>query len=196
VLSERGSLILPIDHPMVDALAGGALGGELSLGELRLYRKREHHMTVLNYGIGKLIQKAIAAKGALRDQINTLAGAYPWQLRAGAGGFHHLAQESPGKPRLQTVVLLIDADLAGFYARLRAQVAEAGLPDPAPLIEALGAPPPPHVTLYTSDPEGKAGIGLNRIAELDAAHLKAADPADTTPGLRAYRLQAGQVRPA
>ena len=60
------------------------------------------------------------------------------------------------------------------------------------VLAGLLAPPPPHVTLYTSDPAGKNGIGLNYIAELDDAITRAGrrDGArgDAEAGLRAYRL--------
>jgi len=60
-------------------------------------------------------------------------------------------------------------------------------------MDALAKPPPPHVTLYTSQPAGLAGIGLNTVAELDAALRLAATPT-APPGLRAYEMQASVIR--
>ncbi len=182
MLSDRGSLIVPVERALFDPL-----DEELSLGQVRFKRKVEHHMTVLNYGIGKHVKQAIAKHPELRAVIEKLAVEHPWNIRIG-DVFHHVVQDSPGKPRLQTIVVMIDADISGFFERLRAQVS---YPE---LVEALAFPPPPHVTLYTADPEGKAGIGLNRVSELEGALDKAADPEDTSPGLRAYRLHSSVVR--
>jgi hypothetical protein len=176
MLSERGSMIIPVERAQVDPL-----DEELSLGHVRFKRKTEHHMTVLNYGIGKLINKAIAQKPELRDHINGLAAGWAWNIQVGKL-FHHLV-----KDKLHTIVVMIDADLAGFYDKLRAQSAMLGLTE---LADALVDPPPPHITLYTSDPEGKAGIGLNRVRELDEALAKGPDAS----GLRAFRLHEGVIR--
>jgi hypothetical protein len=154
-LSERGSMIAPLAHTDVDAALGG-LAPTMTLGaELTLYRKAEHHLTVLNYGIGKLIAKAPAS---VRDGVNAVAARWDWTV----GLRRELVRLT--KKDLTTVVALADADLAGFYAAL------AALDGVGPeLAAALGSPPPPHVTLYTSDPAGKNGIGLNTVAELDDA---------------------------
>jgi hypothetical protein len=196
MLTERGSLIVPVADEVVDALAPGGLVPALALGRLMLQRKTEHHLTVLNFGIGRLVKKVLDVVPPLRGEIDALARGWPFALRL-QDVFYHLAQDLPDRPHLSTVVVMAEADLAGFYARLAARVRALDAPPAAALAEALGAPPPPHVTLYTSDPEGKAGIGLNQVAELEAARARAADPHDDgAPALRAYRLHAQVVRGA
>jgi hypothetical protein len=176
MLSERGSMIVPVAHEVVGEVARHA---ELQLGGTRFVRKQEHHFTVLNYGIGKHIAKLSAAA---REEINTLAKSWTWHLSL-RRDFFHLVQDAPGKPRLQTIVVLADAAIARFYAELRSRA--AGWESPA-LVEALAFPPPPHITLYTSDPDGRQGIGLNRVSEFEGAISRAAE--GDGPGLRAYRL--------
>jgi len=153
-LSERGSMIAALAHADVDAALGG-VAPTLALGELSLVRKSEHHLTILNYGIGKLIAKAPAV---VRDGVNAVAARWDWTV----GLRRELVRLT--KKDLTTVVALADADLAGFYA------AVAALDGVTPeLTAALGAPPPPHVTVWTSAPAGKNGIGLNTVAELEDA---------------------------
>jgi hypothetical protein len=49
------------------------------------------------------------------------------------------------------------------------------------------------VTLYTSDPKGIQGIGLNSVAELEAAIALAQTPA-APPGLCAFRMSTAVLR--
>lgn len=157
-LSERGSMIAALAHGDVDAALGG-VAPTLALGELSLVRKSEHHLTVLNYGIGKLIAKAPAA---VRDGVNAVAARSDWTVALRRELVRLTKKDARGD--LTTVVALADADLAGFYAALAAL--DGVTPE---LAAALGAPPPPHVTIWTSDPAGKNGIGLNTVAELEDA---------------------------
>lgn len=175
-----------IVHVAPDVIAKVAARPELQLGGVRFTRKAEHHFTVLNYGIGKHVAKLVGAKPELRHEIDDKAASWAWELSL-SDVFYHLVQDTPGKPRLQTIVVLANAAIAPFYAWLRARVAE--IPEAGALAEGLATPPPPHVTLYTSDPEGRQGIGLNRVAELeDAIKRASANPDEGAPGLRAYRL--------
>ena len=91
--------------------------------------------------------------------------------------------------RDSTVIVRVEADLAGAFARVRAIVAEKA-PGEVELLGVLDAPPPPHVTLYTSDPSGSAGIGLTSEAELTAALARGASGEQ---GLRARRIAEGEL---
>ena len=168
MLSERGSLIVPVPRERFE------LKDRVEVGGLALHPKTELHLTVFNYGIGKLVKKACDADPRLRAAIDERARRFDWALRV-TGPYLKLERD-----RLTTVVVRVDARVAEFFAEIRAQVG------PGELAEALRHPGPPHVTLYTSDPEGKAGIGLNTLAALDAA-LERARTGETT-GLRATEL--------
>jgi hypothetical protein len=189
-IGERGSLIVPV--PLA---AFGELPGELVLPDgTRLTRKVELHMTVFNYALGKLLRKAFASQARLETAINQEAAAFDWKLRPG-DTFYHLVKNTPDKPPLQTVVTTVDAALASFYHAAHELVGEdaANAPELQVLKDALTTPPPPHVTLYTSDPKGVQGIALNTVAELEAAIALAETPA-APPGLRAFRLPPALVR--
>ncbi len=189
-LSERGSMIAPVAPEQLAAL--GELPGSLALGRTSFLRKAELHFTILNYAIGKLITKACQARADLRDTIDAAAAAHPWAL-VPSDTFYHLVQDIPGKPVLQTIVVLIDAPIAAFYGKLYDRVENDPDAVMIALRDALVTPPPPHVTLYTTDPAGTAGIGLNTLAELQGAIERSVAPA-ATPGLRAYRLHSDVVR--
>ena len=188
-LSERGSMILPVPLALF-----GALPEQIVVGGAPLVRKAELHMTVFNYAIGKLIKKAIVSQPRLETAINQEADSFDFHL-APAATLYHLVNDTPGKPPLQTVVQAVDATIASFYHATREIIGEdaAEAPELRALLDALHTPPPPHVTLYTSDPKGVQGIGLNTVAELDAALALAETPAGP-PRLRAYRLQSDVVR--
>jgi hypothetical protein len=200
-LSERGSMILPVTL----ADLGPALAGapeKLALGLVELTRKAELHATIINFALGKHLAKVCAARAGLREAIDAAAAAWPWRIEAGDVLFH-LAQTAPGKEALDTVVALVEAPIAAFYGRLREVVAASG---PAEgeggaveaLLDGLAQPLPPHVTLYTSDPVGRAGIGLNTVAELELAVARAAwrdgVRSELEPALRAYRLHPSVLR--
>jgi hypothetical protein len=167
-LSERGSMIV--------ALPAGLVHGErpfaatLALGALALTRKAELHYTAINFALGKHVAKVCAAHGEARQAIDAVIAAHDWSF-ALREELVHLCK--PGGPAdLHTIVVRIDADLAGFYAAvataLRGRLDPAE-PHAAALLAGLATPPPPHITIYTSDPAGERGIGLNTAAELDAA---------------------------
>jgi hypothetical protein len=195
VLSEVGSLIVPVERALLDALApdGAGLPEELALGRVRLARKAEHHVTVLGFAVGRLLLKVIAARPELRAEIDALAAAHDWAIRP-RDAYVHVVQDTPGRPRLQTIIALADATLEAFYGRLREHLAGLALPGSEPLLAALAAAPPPHVTLYTSDLLGKAAIGLKHAAELESAVGHGRDGA--AEGLRAYPLSPEVVRGA
>jgi hypothetical protein len=194
-LTDRFSMIVPVELAQLASL--GELPHRLSLGRLELRRKAEHHVTVINYALGKHLKKACEARPGAREAIDAAAAGWDWRFWPG-DVFFHLHQTAEGKPPLDTVVVMIEAPIARFYLRVRELLMESGKDGLSDVLTGLLAPPPPHVTLYTSDPEGKAGIGLNQIAELDDAITRAQrrDGArgDAETGLRAFRLSSRIVR--
>jgi hypothetical protein len=176
--------------------AFGELPGELVVGSTSLVRKAELHYTVFNYGIGKLLKHEFQSQPRLETAINEAAATFDWSWTVG-DRYYHLVQDTPGKPVLQTVIVTITAPIARFYRKTRELIGEDAAEDPELLAlrEKLTVPPPPHITLYTSDPSGRAGIGLNTVAELDAAIALGGTPA-APPGLRASELAPELVQSA
>jgi hypothetical protein len=155
----------------------------LALGALTLRRKIEHHVTVFNTRLGALVRAAAAARPGLPGEIEALAATHDWTV--GIEARHvHLVEDG-----LHTVVVMVRLDLRGFFALVREHAATIGAD--AALVAALDRPGPPHVTIYTSDPSGAAGIGLD--TELALAEALAAGASDEPAGLRAYRLAPGVV---
>lgn len=183
-LSERGTLIVPVALADLGALAEAPTQ---QLGEVALTRKREHHFTVFGYSIGKHVKKALAAHPDLGPALAAAIAGFDWSMKLGAR-LYHLVQTNE-KGTLHTLISTAEVDLAGFFARARG-IVESCAGAEGPLFAALGAPPPPHVTLYTSDPQGVLGIGLNTEADLSAAIARV----DTEePGLRAYGVTAADL---
>ncbi len=178
-LSDRGTLIVPVQ---LSELGFVAESPTLALGRLSLTRKREHHLTVLGYSIGKHVKKAVMADASLAEDLNELIRTFDFTMRLGDRVFHLVQVNDKG--RLDTVIVTAEADLAGFFAAAQALLLARGISD-GPLFAGLGAPPPPHVTLYTSDPEGVLGIGLNATEDLASAIARVGTD---DVGLRAYRL--------
>ena len=180
-LSDRFTLLVPVDP------AGLGLLDPLHLGGLLLRPKIEHHLTVFNYPIGKLLRKACTAAPALRGAIDAAAAAVDWS-HAPEGVYVHLEKTLGlhGKEDLHTIIARVAAPVAPFFASARALVAAACPPgEVGDLLAALESPPPPHITLYTNDPDRKEGIGLNRAADLEAALARAKGGGD---GVRATLL--------
>jgi hypothetical protein len=181
-LSARFSLIVPV------ALAG--VEAELRVGAVRMVAKKEHHLTVFGFSVGKVLRKAIEVRPGLGAEVDALASSFDWGI-ALVPRFVHLARPEKGGT-LQTAIVRATARVDAFYGEVRsllqAGAAEEGLHD---LDTVLRSPPPPHVTLYTTDPEGLAGIGLNTHAELEEALARGA--AAETGALAAYPLGPGVV---
>ena len=157
-ISDQGTCIVPVVR---EAL--GQLDETLTLGRVVLVRKAEHHFTVFGYPMGKLWKKAFALQPGLRALLDACVKAHEWSFRPSERVVHLVQAE----PALQTVILGIEADLAGLFAKARAMVAPEALS--AELDRALRDPPPPHVTLYTTDPAGQRGIGLRTVRDLEDA---------------------------
>jgi len=183
-LSEACTLVLAVP---VGALGEVAAAEAISLGALTLVRKKEHHATVFGYPIGKLLKKALSAQTSLRLEIDAAIDASDWTVEVGKTLLH--LERTNDRGTLHTVIVRVEAPLAAFFSRVAAIVRERAA-DHAELIELLAAAPPPHVTLYTSDRAGAAGIGLTSEAELAAALARAAAG---EVGLRAYTVSAGEI---
>jgi hypothetical protein len=175
-ISERGSLIVPVTV---------AVSPSLSLGRVAFVAKAEHHYTVLNYGIGKKVKKVLGLDPSFAARMDELLTTFDFSFALGTA-LHHVIQKDDART-LQTIVVSIEAPIDRFFAAARAFVDFAKGEHHQKLSEALLEPPPPHITLYTTDPEGKLGIGLTRVADLEAAREKAAN-GDVGAGLFAYRL--------
>lgn len=175
-ISEQGTCIVP-----VAAGAFGALDDTLALGRARLVRKVEHHFTVFGYPMGKLWKKSFAAQPGLRDLLDSCVKAHAWAFRPSRDRLYHLVQ---AEPALETLIVGIEADIAGLFEKARALLApEAASPE---LARALLEPPPPHVTLYTTDPAGGRGIGLRTARDL--ADALARGTGGVRGGLLAFAL--------
>lgn len=149
-----GSLLLPLD-------GGAALLASLprtarAPDGTPLVRKHELHVTAWGSRVGQAIRKA-----APDLPLEALVPSPPRHAAWGAP-LLHLVRVTPDGARLATLVRAVDAPLDALRAHA-ARVLGAAAP------AGLGAPAWPHVTLYTSDPAGHAGIGVPDLAVLWAA---------------------------
>jgi hypothetical protein len=182
-LSSRATLLVPVDAADVPARDAVEIDG------VRLVRKAEHHITVFGFDIGRQITAAASKVPTLKAELDALAAAadFRWRIPE-SPQWWRLHRDAPRD--LQTIVLLVDAPgIASFFAACEARCHEV-----APGA-ALGPwdPPPPHITVYTSDPSGKDGIGLRRPADLSAAEARGVAGEHT--GLRAFRWQPDAAAP-
>lgn len=152
----------------------------LELDGLRLQRKHEFHVTLLNRSLGASLREHLG-DAAIRDVFTAL----PWAPRA-TGQAHLLRKAKRTAAGVQHCASLIERlDLPALAAFRSALARQAGIALPEVL---------PHVTLYvTGDPDGiglpdLAAFRASRVADL---HLPSADevaPPPLDPGLlAAYR---------
>ena len=183
-VTEQCTLIIPvaIDVPPSD----------LSLGAITLHAKQEHHLTVFGFTVGKLLARAFEADPGLRERINDLAASFDWSVTL-LPRCYHLTRPRPEGGTLQTVMVMVNAKTDLFFHEVRRMIAPPSTASQAvPELDALLAEPPSaHITLFTTDPDGLAGIGVQNRRELDEA-LQRANGGDTT-GLGAYLLGPGVV---
>jgi hypothetical protein len=175
-LSDRCTLLVPVEAERLP------FPGSVLVDGVTLVRKAEHHITVFGFDIGKVLKAAIGKVPALDGAIADLvAGAdFSWSLPA-SPVLWRLHRDKPKD--LQTVVVLVDAPgIAAFFGECARVLPEAAGGVALPQWD----PPPPHVTLYTSDPAGKDGIGLRRPSDIDDARARGA--AGETTGLRAFEF--------
>jgi hypothetical protein len=161
-LTKQSSLIVPVH---LDALPP-----ELSLGALRFHAKKEHHLTVFGFSIGKLLRAAEKAEPGHAQRVDAVAGSFDWAVVL-EHRFYHLVRTKPDGSVLQTIIVTASARVDAFFDEVRKAMGAPPFASEAvqDFFVALTNPPPPHVTLYTSDAEGLAGIGLNTRAELEDA---------------------------
>jgi hypothetical protein len=190
-LTKQSTLIIPVHldglHP------------ELSLGALRFRAKKEHHLTVFGFTLGKVLRGAEKAAPGLADRINAIAASFDWAIELGPR-FYHLVRAKPDGSVLQTIIVTANARVDAFFDEVRKAIGAPPFANEAvqDFYVALTNPPPPHVTLYTTDADGLAGIGLNTRAELEDAVGCAVE--GEARDLAAHPLPAGvvgavQVRP-
>ncbi len=182
-ISEQGTCIVPVAReaipPLEDALA---------LGRVALVRKTEHHFTVFGYPMGKLWKRAFVAQPGLQGLLDACVKAHDWSFRASPDRVFHLVQREPA---LETIILGIEAPIADLFAKARALVAPEALS--VELARALEESPPPHVTLYTTDPKGQRGIGLRTVRDLTDALARGTGA--VSEGLQAFALHPAVVLP-
>ena len=182
-LSERSTLIIPVEVSIEPSLA---------LGRIAFVAKTEHHYTVLGYAIGKHLKKAMVTDSALAEGLAALIARFDFSFQVGSSCFHVVQRAAE---TLQTVVVSIEAPVARFFQEAIVLVDPGKGEAHAALHGALEEPPPAHITFYTTDPKGKAGIGLNRERDLDEAMVRAATHPQVE-GLLAYRLAPGILQVA
>jgi hypothetical protein len=181
-LSETGSLLVPLE---IDGPATFVVDGVV------FTRKVEHHLTVFGSTRGKLLHAAAASDPRLLARVNELAASHAWDVSL-VERFVLLSEPAPDG-ELRTICVMASARVAEFFAMVRALIANASDEASRALAASLASPPPPHVTLYTTDPTGRRGIGLASQAELD----EALDHATEGPGeLRARWLPTSSAPPA
>jgi hypothetical protein len=154
-LTDDYTLILPVPPELYPKL------GTVRLGPVELRPKVELHMTVFGYSHAKSIKTAIEKEPALREVVNEAVAQTSWVMEP-TSEYLLLRRAKKDKPVLYTVVNLLTLPTAAserLCERLPLLFAE--LLSSAILV--------PHVTLLTSDPEGKYGVGINSRAELDFA---------------------------
>ena len=181
-LSDGCTLLIPVDPSQLDVLPQSAAAA------LGMVRKSEHHVTVFGSEIGRGLREATAELPRLRAVIDAVIDAsdLTWRLP----DVPRLVRLHRPAPReLQTVIVMVDAPgIAAFFAACAER-----LPAIAPATAAMQwEPPPPHITLLTTDPHGAEGIGLRGVAELDEAERRGA--AGDTTGLRAFAFSVAEGR--
>lgn len=183
-LSPSATLIVPVDPRIFGALSARE---SIVVAGVTFVRKQEHHLTVLGYSIGKPLGKAFKKSDELRSAMDALLVSH--DLSVAAGDEVYRLRRAKDDAVLETIIATARADLAGFYRAAR-DIVERLAPSEAALLAALASPPPPHVTLYTSDPAGLAGIGLHAEGDLDAALARGATNEE---GLQAFPVDARAI---
>ncbi|MBX7078696.1 MAG: hypothetical protein K1X88_05865 [Nannocystaceae bacterium] len=187
-LSDRATLLVPVPH---EALT---LPETLVFGTRTLVRKREHHITLFGFDIGRVLAPVLSEIRATVDEL-VAAADLTWTPSSRWYLLHR------DKPRdLLTVVMLVDAPgIAAFFdacaqtlaPRVPALADETRTPGGA---AAFFRPPPPHITCYTSDERGLDGIGLRLPEDIELAQRRAQD--GDSSGLRAFLLSPALLPPA
>lgn len=159
ILSDKGTLLV---HVPSETLGLRGMVMEDSSNTI-FVPKAEHHITVFGYRIGRLVSAAIKEEQALRRHIETQILCVNWDYRR--RGFFFVLERVEPKP-ISTIIELVAAPISEFYREVALDVNPERFPE---LAAALKSPPPPHITLYTSDQKGVDGIGLDREDDLKMA---------------------------
>lgn len=177
-------VVRPPDHTLLAPVPREdfALAPWIEQDGVRFVRKVELHITVFDSRIGASLAAAIAVRPVLGPAYEQLLAAadFGW-TPCDPPRWWRLQRDEPSP--LQTIVAEVDAPgVAAFFAacagELGAIAGDVQLP--------TWQPPPTHVTLYTSDPQGKQGIGLHAPKDLEQAARRGQD--GDTSGLRAFRV--------
>ena len=149
--SARGSLVLPLPS---QAFAG--LPAQFEAEGLRLERKREFHVTLLDRAAGARVH-APRPGGIVAQGLPDFFARLDWRWRA-SGERWLLLESKPGSTSHSLVELLDMPAYASFRAEVGARLGEA-LPEA-----------PAHVTLYVAgDP---VGIGVPSQAAFERLRLR------------------------
>jgi hypothetical protein len=173
-MSEKGTLIISIP-PIAETITTP----ELSIGHLRMLSKAEQHITVFNYRIGSKIIEASVNAPDLIPRINEAVARTDWRFNR-IGVYYLLSRNT-----LHTIVELLDVPAFDYFYKAVATLVPNNCQD---LLEDLSLGPVPHVTLYTTDPDRKAGIGINDTQELARGVLATTHGGSPIGRLHAYRL--------
>lgn len=170
-LSDKGTLLVHVETSALD------LRSIVKIGDTVFVPKSEHHITVFGYRTGKLLLAAFKDDLTLRARIDAHIEASDWSWRR-TGFFFTLERDEP-RP-LSTIIELVRAPVVKFYSQVATEVSAERWPE---LAAVLKTPPPPHITLYTTDKTGVGGIGVDRDED-----LKLALTSSSNPKLRAHAL--------
>lgn len=156
-LSDQGTLLVRVPTEALD------LRSIVTIGDTVFVPKSEHHITVFGYRTGRALLAAFKDEPELRPRVEAHIGNTNWSWNR-TGFFFTLERDEP-KP-LSTIIELVRAPLVKFYAQVATEVSEVRWPA---LAATLKAPPPAHITLYTTDKTGVGGIGVDRDEDLKLA---------------------------
>ena len=155
-VSDKGTLLISIP-PVAETI----VTPRLSIGHIQMYAKTEQHITVFGYNVGARILAADKEAPGLIAKINNTVAAIDWSFTR-TGVYYMLARGV-----LYTVVEVLDVPAFDYFYKA---IATLLLPTHESLITAfrgMSGILVPHVTMYTSDSEGLAGIGIDSSEQLD-----------------------------
>lgn len=173
-LGDSGNLIIPVTQIAF---------GEIILGHIRMYAKQEQHITVFNYPVGRLIMQAYRSSTDVLNDIEEIVNNTDWSFHRTSN--YYLLERGRDVGELYTIAELLHVPAMDEFYKMVARIVPRDAQD---LIEMLLREPAPHVTLYTSDHEGRAGIGINSLSELIHSVKGTSASIDKTGKIRAYAL--------
>lgn len=156
-LSDKGTLLLKVPTEELK------LKSIVTIDDKVFVPKAEHHITIFGYRTGRLLLATAEGDEGLRHRIEFLIRHVEWSWSRN-GFFFELERDKP-KP-ISTIIELVRVPVARFYEMAAKEVDAAKWPE---LSAALRSPPPPHITLYTTDKKGVDGIGVDSSDDLKLA---------------------------